>query len=422
MSERPVLRLGWVGLGQSTRRIFENYSDIFRLPYRITAGADPREDARVAFQREFNAETYTSAEELCSSPNVDVVYIATPPQLHCQHVLAAVEQGKHVLVEKPMALSIADCERMNEASEKHGVRLLAAHTHSFDAPLLEMAKLAQKQTFGKLLHINTWMFNSFNMSPWPQEEVMLTRGTILNQGPHQVDLVRQIAGGVVASVRAATWQDNLRECEGGYACYLQFENGVPATLVFDSRGFFDTGELTWWLGESGDEMDPEGRFLKRQGLADLKRLPKDEMEQRLREQKDASRYGGEPRGSEKLRLWSFRQQRREAKVRRQPFFGLTIVSCEHAAIRQSPDGLFIYGDDGVREIDVQKRMHGRAAELTEMYHGIVHDTPIFHDGRWGEATLEVCLGILQSAAEGREIVMEHQVPLNVETLMATLEV
>jgi predicted dehydrogenase len=417
MSEGPILRLGWIGLGQSTRRIFAGYPEIFRLPYKMTAGADPREDARAAFQREFNAEVYASAEELCSSPNVDVVYIATPPELHCQHVLAAVGQGKHVLVEKPMAMSIADCERMNEAAEKRGVRLLAAHTHSFDAPILEMAKLVHAGTYGRLLHVNTWMFNSFNVLPWPQAEIKLTRGTILNQGPHQIDIVRQIGGGMVASVRAATWHDSLRECAGGYVCFLQFQNGTSATLVFDSRGLFDTGEITWWLGESGQKMDPKSRFNNRRYMAELKRLSRENMERKLIEAKEASRYGGAPRESEKLRSWGmYASQQKETEDRRQPFFGLTIASCDNAVIRQSPDGLYVYDADGVREIEVQKRMHGRSAELTEMYHGIVNNAPIFHDGRWGEATLEVCLGILKSAAEGREIVMEHQVPLNIATL------
>ena len=57
-----------------------------------------------------------------------------------------------------------------------------------------------------------------------------------------------------------------------------------------------------------------------------------------------------------------------------------------------------------------KADRGRIAELEEMYQAVVHDRPLFHDGRWGEATLEVVLAIMQSARERREIVMRHQVP------------
>ena len=84
---------------------------------------------------------------------------------------------------------------------------------------------------------------------------------------------------------------------------------------------------------------------------------------------------------------------------------------KEAISRQSPDGLFIYDEDGKREIHIPKGIDAREAELQEFYEGIVDDRPIFHDGRWGQATLEVCLAILQSAAERREVTLSHQVPV-----------
>ena len=95
---------------------------------------------------------------------------------------------------------------------------------------------------------------------------------------------------------------------------------------------------------------------------------------------------------------------------RQPFFGLTIVTCEKGDIRQSPDGLYLYTAEGRREIAIPLGASGREAEMRELYEAVVNDRPVFHDGRWGEATLELCLGILQSTKERREILMTHQVP------------
>jgi predicted dehydrogenase len=77
-------------------------------------------------------------------------------------------------------------------------------------------------------------------------------------------------------------------------------------------------------------------------------------------------------------------------------------------MRQSPDGVFIFGDEKT-EVPIGKAMVGRQAEVLELYEAVMHGRPVFHDGRWGEATLEVCLAILQSAAERREIQMSHQV-------------
>jgi phthalate 4,5-cis-dihydrodiol dehydrogenase len=77
-------------------------------------------------------------------------------------------------------------------------------------------------------------------------------------------------------------------------------------------------------------------------------------------------------------------------------------------MRQSPDGVFIHGDE-MTEVPIGKAIVGRQAEVLELYEAVMHGRPVFHDGRWGEATLEVCLAILQSAAERREIHMSHQV-------------
>jgi hypothetical protein len=64
MTDKPVLRLGFIGLGQAVNRIFEQYADVFSLPYKITAAADTRQQALGRFRQQFGGETYTTAEEL----------------------------------------------------------------------------------------------------------------------------------------------------------------------------------------------------------------------------------------------------------------------------------------------------------------------------------------------------------------------
>ena len=91
-------------------------------------------------------------------------------------------------------------------------------------------------------------------------------------------------------------------------------------------------------------------------------------------------------------------------------FGVTIATCERGDIRQSPTGLLLYGDDGRTEIPVEGRSASRNSELQELYDAVVQDRPVYHDGRWGMATLEVCLAIMQSAREHREIRLSHQSP------------
>ena len=250
------LGLGFLGIGQAVARIFQQYPDMSSLPYRITAAADTRSHSLARFATEFAGSTYTDAEQLCADPSVDVVYIATPPELHRDHALMAAHYGKHMIVEKPLAMSVDECTQMVDAADAAGVKLMAGHTHSFDAPVRAMAELVHSRELGELQMVNTWNFNDFNRRPWPTSELRSTDGPVLNQGPHQVDVVRQIAGGLVRTVRASTIWDDVRECVGGYTCHLEFQSGVSATLVYDARAFFDVAELHSWVAEDGGHRSP----------------------------------------------------------------------------------------------------------------------------------------------------------------------
>jgi phthalate 4,5-cis-dihydrodiol dehydrogenase len=389
-----MLRLGVAGLGVASTQILPPIS---ALPViKITAACDLRIDALQKFRQTYQGETYTSVEELCASPSVDAVYIATPNQLHAQHAITAAEHKKHIIVEKPMALSIAECEAMNEAAEKNGVYLLCGHTHSFDPPVRKIREIVRSGDLGKLCMINSWNYNEFMYRPRMKHELAMSHGVVLNQGPHQVDIARLIGGGKVRSVRATTgiW-DKARGHEGSYTCFLEFEDGTPATLVYSGYGFFDTAELFGWVGEGGQYRDPETNLTVRKKLREV-RSPEEE-----EQLKEAMRFGGRREG-EFSHVWSGQ--------RKQPFFGCTVVSCERGDIRQTPDGLIIYGESEKKEIPLPAGSRGREAEIEELYNAVINGRPIFHGGRWGEATLEVCLAILESSQQRKEIVLSHQVP------------
>ena len=403
------LRLGFIGLGMAVTRILQERPGIADLPYiKITAATDPRPQALARFTDEFGGEVFPSAEALCASSMIDAVYIATPPELHAEQTLLAARHGKHVVVEKPMAMTLEDALAMNAAADQYGVKLLAGHTHSFDPPIRKMREIIRSGEMGKLCMLNSWNFNEFNHRPWPARELVSTRGPIFNQGPHQVDIVRLLGGGLVRSVRAQTIWDVDRPPEGGWSAWLEFEDGVPATLVYDARGFFDTAELLWWIGEGGRPRDPETNLKMRRNLQAIAGPDRDKI---LDEQKEEMRYGGGYGQGKWGEIWKIWGGGHEAGgEHHQPFFGLTVASCEQGAIRQSPDGLYVCGSSDRWEVPVEQGMRGRQAKLRELYEGVANNRPIFHDGRWGAATLEVCLAIVQSAAERREIIMAHQVP------------
>jgi len=93
--------------------------------------------------------------------------------------------------------------------------------------------------------------------------------------------------------------------------------------------------------------------------------------------------------------------------RRQPFYGLTVVSCERGILRQSPDGVFIYDENGRREVlcdDTPPILR----DFSELAASIAEDRPPFPDGHWGKATVEVCLALLDSSARSQEVKLQFQ--------------
>jgi phthalate 4,5-cis-dihydrodiol dehydrogenase len=396
------MRLGLIGLGQAGALILDDIREAKDPRWRIVAGADPRAHAREQFAQEFGCSVYAGAAELVRDENVDVVYIATPPAFHLEHATLAARNGKHALVEKPLTLDLDEAARMVEIAAQTGIKLVAGHTHSFDAPIRKMQALVESGEFGPLRAINCWNFNEFNHRPRLRSELTDTHGPVLNQGPHHVDIIRQIAGGMVRSLRGTTIPDGLTGVEGGYVCHVEFENGVPATLVYDGRSLFDTAELFGWRSEGGGHRDPLTSARRRQAFLALTDTSSGERDALLESQKERGRYG-----AAQHELVHANESPAEVK---QKFFGLVVVSCENATMRQSPDGLFVYGPDGRYEIPVEHTVGGRIAELAEMHRAVATDQPPEHDGAWGLATLEVCFGILESSRTGQQVTMKRQVP------------
>jgi predicted dehydrogenase len=395
-------------------------SQIVGMPnVQLTGAADAKRTAALErFRSEFGAEVFDDIEKLCRSDRVDAIYIATPPSLHAQHAMTAARQRKHVIVEKPMALNLDDAERMNDAAEKHDVKLLCGHTHSYDAPIRKMREIVRSQMLGKLRMINTWNFNEFMYRRFTNEDLEATHGILLNQVPHQVDIVRLVGGGRVETVRGAVgvW-DSIRTSEGGSIAFLGFADAA-ATLVYNGRGYFDTAELFGWIGEGGQARAPDTNLNARRNLMKFTGIQGSYELEELRERD--MRYGA--KGITEIAShhgWEERRQRLSTRNQvHQPFFGITLVSCERGDMRQSDDGLFIYGENGKTEIGVPMGLRGRQAEIKELYEAVFNGRPLFHSGRWGEATLEVCLGLLRSARDGKEVVMSHQLTVDDTALMA----
>jgi phthalate 4,5-cis-dihydrodiol dehydrogenase len=400
MADVRTLKVAIAGLGVGSTQIIPALE---KMPgMKLVAAADFRKDALETFRRKYGGRGYDSVEKLCEDPEVEAVWVSTPNEFHCEHVITAAERGKHVVVEKPMALSIAECEKMVAAVEKNKVKLLCGHTQSFNPAIRAMRRVIESGELGALRALHTWMYTDWMLRPrMPAElDVKLGGGVVYRQGPHQIDTIRLLGGGMVRSVRATTGQwMSERPAPGYYSAFVEFEDGTPASVVYDGYGYFDTSELTWNMGER--HYNSEERLRVRRELRN-KTLDEEKA-------KEAMRFGGKREGE-----FAHDAAVAEDRARRGihgasgHFFGVTLATCERGDIRQSPEGIFIYGDDGRKELPVAGEGASRISELKELYDSVTEDRPVYHDGRWGMATLEVCLAIMQSARERREIFLTHQ--------------
>jgi phthalate 4,5-cis-dihydrodiol dehydrogenase len=149
-----TLNIGVVGLGLAAASVT---SAVVAMPHvKLVAGADINPRALQMFKAKYRVKTYTSIEALCDDPDIDAVWIATPNTCHGPHVILAAERGKHVIVEKPMAISLAEAERMIEAAERHGVQLLCGGSRSSGAVVRKMREVVVSGAFGRLRAMATW--------------------------------------------------------------------------------------------------------------------------------------------------------------------------------------------------------------------------------------------------------------------------
>lgn len=386
-----AIKLGAAGLG----RAFMLMLPTFRLDPRIelVAAADPRPEAQARFAQEFAAPSYASVEALCRDPAVEAVYIATPHQFHAEHVKLAAEHGKHILVEKPMAIGIGECLEMIAAAAKAHVALIVGHSHSFDAPIKKTRELIGSGAFGAVRAITAMNFTDFLYRPRRREELITGEGggVIFSQAAHQIDIIRLLGGGRLRGVRAETgvW-DASRPTEGAYHALFTFESGAYATAIYGGYAHFDSDEFCGWIGELGRPKDANSYGTARRSL---KRAQSPAEEEAL---KATRTYGA---GDDRT------------IAQAPPFhehFGFVLVSCERADLRPMPSGVLVYEDTQRRMVELAPPTVPRAEVVDELYNSVRHGEKPIHSGEWGLATLEACLAILESARRHRNVVLAHQ--------------
>lgn len=231
---------------------------------------------------------YTDYNEMLQKEDIDVVTIATESGYHPQIAINCMNKGKHVICEKPMALSIEDADKMIECSKKNNVKLCISHQNRFNKPIQMLRKALEEGRFGKLTNGTARILWNRNMSyyeqaPW-RGTWKLDGGTLMNQCIHNIDLLQWMLGGEIDTVYAQcdTFLRDI-EAEDFGAIMIRFKNGAigivegsacvfPKNLeetlnIFGENGTVCIGGLavnsiqTWRFNDSKDD---ETRILKEQ--------------------------------------------------------------------------------------------------------------------------------------------------------------
>jgi 1,5-anhydro-D-fructose reductase (1,5-anhydro-D-mannitol-forming) len=246
-----MVRFGIAGFGlHAVKRLMPGFANATNCPVTALSRRDPERARESA--HEFGIEhAFTSTAELCASPHVDVVFIATPDALHLSDVLEAVRHGKPVLVEKPMAMNSGEARRMVEAGRAANVLLGVAHVMRFEASVRWFRERIASGAIGKPVLARAAFVAPLAGSArtWINDPSLATGGPLADVGVHCLDTLRYVLGDEVQTVMAQAQYDSQWVVEASGTALFHFAGGTLATMSVSARAPYQT--LLEVIGEDG---------------------------------------------------------------------------------------------------------------------------------------------------------------------------
>ncbi|WP_276499031.1 Gfo/Idh/MocA family protein [Pontibacter litorisediminis] len=181
---------------------------------------------------------YDKAEDLIHDPEVDAVYIATPPDSHAAYTLQVAAAGKPVYVEKPMALTYAQCQEMIAACEQARVPLFVAYYRRSQPAFNKVKELLDRKTIGEVRFVNIKLYQPLQPHlyqenpPWRVQPEISGGGLFHDLAPHQLDILDFILGPILSASGQVANQAGLYEAEDLVTAQFTFESGVLGSGVW----------------------------------------------------------------------------------------------------------------------------------------------------------------------------------------------
>lgn len=205
---------------------------------------------------------YTTMDRMIDDPTIDVVYVVTPPALHAEHTIRALRAGKHVICEKPMAMSVAECDQMISAAGSAGRALSIGYRLHYDPHHQELMRLVRTQEYGPFLKISSG--NGFRLGPrngvkpWRAIKALAGGGPLMDMGIYSVHAACMAAGAtpvaVIASEEPKVRPEFFTDVEETLNYTIEFANGAVCTASTSyerGSGFFRADAERGWF-----EMNP----------------------------------------------------------------------------------------------------------------------------------------------------------------------
>lgn len=270
-----MIKFAIVGCGHIAKKHVEAIQRVEKA--QLVAVCDNHSDRLKQFSEIYGVKGFSTLEDLLDKvKGIDVVNICTPSGLHTEMAIQAAQAKKHVIVEKPLALTVEDADRIIEACRMHHVKLAVVHPNRFRPAVRELKKAIDNGWFGRLSHVNAtvrWNRNQayYDQAPWRGTKSM-DGGVLMNQAIHNLDLLLWLCG-PVKEVQAytATRLRNI-ETEDVAVAILTLENGAlgvveAATTIYPKN----LEESISIFGEKGSAIvgGPTANWIQHWSFADV---------------------------------------------------------------------------------------------------------------------------------------------------------
>lgn len=239
-------------------RIAQRHAEHIHKNGILTAVCDIVSEKAIILAEKYGARAYTSVEQMLEQEKtLDVVSVCSPNGLHAYHTIISLKSGKHVLCEKPMAISVFDCGEMIKEAEKANRRLFIVKQNRFNPPVAAVKKALDEGRFGKILSVQLncyWNRNpEYYQNSWKGTKA-LDGGTLYTQFSHFIDLLYWMVGDV-KSVKSFTQNANhegIIEFDDQGVAILEFYNGVIGSVQYTVNSYEQNmeGSITIF-GEKG---------------------------------------------------------------------------------------------------------------------------------------------------------------------------